>query len=158
MHLGRIQPSRLMLAAVIACAFAGNAAIAVAAKVQHHHNGTHLVGDHLKKDGRYDIDHHRDYTTSVDVQGGKIAALHVRQSGTGNIPVVKYEARKRLGDGGGEHLIYTSFRLAQMQDLGAQWIGYSYVDDDGNEEIYWYPVDEIGDGDTGAIDYVPLNS
>jgi hypothetical protein len=45
-----------------------------------------------------------------------------------------------------------------MEDLGTEWIGYSYVDDYGNEEIYWYPVEEIYDGDTGAIEYVPLNS
>lgn len=158
MRPDRIPPSRWMLAALVALAFLGNAAFAVVAKVQHHHNGTQLVGDKLQHDGRYDIDHKGKYTTSVDVKGGKIAALRVRHSEKGAIPVKKYETHKRLAQTGGEHLIYTSFRLAQMQDLGTEWVGYSYVDDDGNEEIYWYPVEEIYDGDSGAIDYVPLNS
>jgi hypothetical protein len=26
----------------------------------------------------------------------------------------------------------------------------------GNEEIYWYPYDMILDGDTGAVEYVPV--
>jgi hypothetical protein len=45
-----------------------------------------------------------------------------------------------------------------MQDLGEEYIGYSYVDDYGNEEIYWFPVEVIYDGDTGAVEYVPLSS
>jgi hypothetical protein len=42
--------------------------------------------------------------------------------------------------------------------MGTVYIGYSYVDDDGNEEIYWFPAEEIVDGDTGAVEYVPLSS
>ena len=42
---------------------------------------------------------------------------------------------------GEAHLIYASLRTAQMQDLGTEYIGYSYVDDEGNEEIYWFPVE-----------------
>jgi hypothetical protein len=37
-----------------------------------------------------------------------------------------------------------------LRDLGTEHIGCSYVDAYGNEEIY--------DGDTGAIEYVPLSS
>jgi hypothetical protein len=33
--------------------------------------------------------------------------------------------------------------------------GYSYIDDDGNEEIYWFPEELILDGDTSAVEYVP---
>ena len=43
-----------------------------------------------------------------------------------------------------------------MQDLGTVWIGYSYIDDYGYEVIYWFPYDMIYDGDTGAIEYIPL--
>jgi hypothetical protein len=55
-------------------------------------------------------------------------------------------------------LIYASFVLTQDMDMGTVYIGYSYVDDDGNEEIYWFPAEEILDGDTGAVEYVPLSS
>jgi hypothetical protein len=50
-----------------------------------------------------------------------------------------------------------SFHLGQDQDLGTVYIGYAYTDDDGNQEIYWFPYEEILDGDTGAIEYVPDN-
>jgi hypothetical protein len=39
-----------------------------------------------------------------------------------------------------------------------KYIGYSYIDDQGNEEIYWFPAEEIYDADTGAVEYVPLSS
>jgi hypothetical protein len=134
------------------------AAIAVVVKAQHHHDGKQLVGDKLKQDGHHDIDHKGKYTTSVEVKNGKIAALQVKHSEKGNIPVKKYKTHKKMAQTGGGHFIYASFQLAQMQDLGTEYIGYSYVDDYGNEEIYWYPVEEIYDGDTGAIEYVPLSS
>jgi hypothetical protein len=56
------------------------------------------------------------------------------------------------------HPIYASYHLAQLTDMGVEYIGYSYVDDDGNEEVYWVPVEEVYDGDTGAVEYVPLSS
>jgi hypothetical protein len=46
--------------------------------------------------------------------------------------------------------------LASLQAQSTSVI--SYVDDEGNEEIYWFPVEEIYDGDTGAVEYVPINS
>jgi hypothetical protein len=58
----------------------------------------------------------------------------------------------------GSHLTYPSFALPQDTDMGTVYIGYSYIDDDGNEEIYWFPAEEIVDGDTGAVEYIPLNS
>ena len=58
----------------------------------------------------------------------------------------------------GAHLMYVSFRLAQLQDLGTEYIGYSYIDDEGNEEIYWFPAEEVYDGDMGAIEFVALSS
>jgi hypothetical protein len=53
--------------------------------------------------------------------------------------------------------VYASFASAQDQDLGIVYIGYAYIDDDGNEEIYWFPEEMILDGDTGAIEYVPTS-
>ena len=52
------------------------------------------------------------------------------------------------------HVVYASFVPAQMEDMGTVYIGYAYIDDDGNEEIYWFPYDMIVDGDTGAVEYV----
>src|SRR6204780_4984404 len=125
MHMNRIPSFLPAIVAVFALSVVSNAAIAVGAKAQHHHDAKQLVGDKLKQDGHHDIDHKGKYTTSVEVKGGKIAALHVK----------KYKTHKKMAQTGSGHLVYASFRLAQMQDLGVEYIGYSYVDDYGNEEI-----------------------
>jgi Ni/Co efflux regulator RcnB len=149
----------LVIVAAVALSIAGNAAAAaVAVKAQHHHDAKQLVHDKLKQDGRHDIDRKGKYTASVDVKGGKVAALHVRHSEKGDIAVKKYKTHKKMAEAPRGHLIYASYRFAQLQDMGTEYIGYSYVDDEGNEEIYWFPVEEIYDGDTGAVEYVPLSS
>ena len=54
-----------------------------------------------------------------------------------------------------DRMQYVSFVQVQDTYLGMTYIGYSYVDDYGDEQIYWYPYDMILDGDTGAVEYVP---
>ena len=46
--------------------------------------------------------------------------------------------------------------FTQAYSLGTAYIGYAYIDDYGDEQIYWWPYEMICDGDAGAIDYVPL--
>ena len=157
MNLNRMPRYVLAAAATFGLLALGNLAVAVVAKAQHHHDGKQLAGDNLKKDGHHDIDHKGKYTTSMDVKNGKITALHVKGE-KGDVPVKKYKTHKKMAQTAGAHLMYVSLRLAQMQDLGEEYIGYSYVDDYGNEEIYWFPVEVIYDGDTGAVEYVPLSS
>jgi hypothetical protein len=53
--------------------------------------------------------------------------------------------------------MYASLLLAQDAYIGTMWIGYAYIDDYGDEVIYWFPYDMILDGDTGAIDYYPAS-
>ncbi|MGA2647744.1 MAG: hypothetical protein ABSF15_23835 [Candidatus Sulfotelmatobacter sp.] len=136
----------------------GNVAFAVAAKKQNHHDGRRLVAAKLKTDGHHDIDKKGHYSASVDSKGGKIAAFHVVHDTKGEIPVKKYKTNKKMVQATGSHLTYASFALPQDTDMGTVYIGYSYIDDDGNEEIYWFPAEEILDGDTGAVEYVPLSS
>jgi hypothetical protein len=158
MNLNRMPRYLLAAAATVGLLVLGNPALAVVAKAQHHHDAKQLLCDKLKQDGHHDIDHKGKYTTSVEVKNGKIAALHVKHSEKGNIPVRKYKTHNKMAQTDGAHLMYTSFQQVQMQDLGEEYIGYSYVDEYGNEEIYWFPVEEVYDGDTGAIEYVPLSS
>ena len=136
----------------------GNVAFAVAAKKQNHHDAHRLVAAKLKTDGHHDIEKRGHYTSSVESKGGKIAAFHVVHDTKGQIPVKKYKTNKKMALATSAHLTYASFALPQNTDLGTVYIGYSYVDDDGNEEIYWFPAEEILDGDTGAVEYVPLSS
>jgi hypothetical protein len=136
----------------------GAVASAAAAKKQTHHDGHRLVAAKLKTDGHHDLEKKGHYTASVESKGGKIATFHVVHDTKGAIPVKKYKTNKKMVQATGSHLTYAAFALPQDQDLGTVEIGYSYIDDDGNEEIYWFPAEEILDGDTGAVEYVPLSS
>ena len=135
----------------------GHVASAVAAKKQDHHDGRRLAAAKLKTDGHHDIDKRGHYTASVESKGGKIADFHVVHDTKGNIPVKKYKTNQKMVRLTGSHLTYASFALPQ-EDMGTVEIGYSYIDDDGNEEIYWFPAEEILDPDSGAVEYVPLSS
>jgi hypothetical protein len=133
----------------------GNAAIAeTKAKHHNHHDAKQMLGDRIKTDGHHEIHHKGKYHTTVEVKGGKIAGLHVKHEEKGDIPVTKYKTHKKMAQLGG-HLVYASLRSVQYQDMGTVYIGYSYVDEYGEAETYWFPYDMIVDGDTGAVEYVP---
>jgi hypothetical protein len=155
MKINRVLPATVIALSLLTI---GNVASAVAAKKQNHHDGHRLVAAKLKTDGHHDIDRKGHYAASVESKGGKIAAFHVVHDTKGAIPVKKYKTNKKMAQATGWHLTYASFALPQDTDLGTVYIGYSYIDDDGNEEIYWFPAEEIVDGDTGAVEYVPLSS
>jgi hypothetical protein len=146
----------------ITLALAGLAGLAVLANCQtaiakqHHHDAKSLV--RVKSDGRHDIDHHGKYTASVEMRHGKIHAMHVVHSEKGEIALKKYKTNKKMALNLPGHVVYASFERAMLQeDLGTTYIGYSYIDDDGEEQIYWFPAEMIEDPYTGAIDYVPLD-
>lgn len=145
-----LLPSVVVIFGVFAPA---NGAVA-AAKAHHHHNGHQLLAAN-KTDGHHVIDKKGHYTTAVDVKGGKVAGVHVVHDTKGEIPVKKYKTHKKLAQVTGPHVTYASLFLGQDQDMGTVYIGYAYIDDDGNEEIYWFPYDEVIDGDTGAVEYIP---
>ena len=134
----------------------GSMAFAAPPKKQEHRDGRRLVEAKLKADGHHEIEKRGHYAASVESKGGKIAAFHVKHDTKGDIPVKKYRSHKKMVQATGAHLTYAAFALPQ-EDMGTVEIGYSYIDDDGNEEIYWFPAEEILDPDTGAVDYVPLN-
>lgn len=125
------------------------------AKGKHHqHNGAKLVGDKLKSNGQHVIDKSGPHTVSVDIKDAKIAAFHVKHANKGDLPVKKYKTNKKMARADG--MQYATFIQVQDTYLGMTYIGYSYVDDYGDEQIYWYPYDMILDGDTGAVEYVAV--
>lgn len=140
------------LAAAIGLFAIGGAAMA--APKAKHNKGKDLLGDKIKRNGKHVINKKGAHTVSVDVKDGKVAGMHVKHNKKGDVQVKKYKTSKKMAQGGGMH--YASFLLAQAQSLGTLWIGYAYIDDDGYEEIYWFPYEMIYDGDTGAIEYVPV--
>jgi hypothetical protein len=126
------------------------------AKAPKHHNGKDLVGDKIKTDGKHQLHQNGKNTAFVDVKGGKIAGVTVKHADKGDVPVKKYKTTKKMADAPASGIQPVSLVLAQAQSLGTTWIGYSYIDDFGYEVIYWFPYEMILDGDTGAVDYVPI--
>jgi len=126
---------------------------ALAAVKAHHHNSGHsLAAQHMTNPGVHQLDHKGHHTVSAEVRGGKIATFKVKHETKGDIAVKKYKSRRKLA-----LLEDTDPRSVPAQtDVGTVYIAYAYVDDDGNEEYYWFPYAEILDGDTGAVEYVPL--
>jgi len=97
---------------------------------------------------------------SVVVKNGKVAGVKVKHSEKGDVLVKKYKTKttEKLGQAGGTVMTFASYDpalLAQTEDLGWTWIGYSFIDDYGDEQIYWFPYDMIYDGDADAVLYVP---
>ena len=129
-------------------------------KAHNHHDGKQLVGEKVKQEGRHktngthQIHKNGEYTVHAEVKDGKIAKMHVKHSKKGDIAVKKYKTNKDMAKESGGFKT-TAFIQTQAQYLGTTYIGYSYVDDFGNEEIYWFPYDMILDGDTGAVEYIP---
>jgi hypothetical protein len=154
MKMNRVRTTGITLFGLLAI---GTVAFAAPAKKQEHHDGKRLVAAKLKTDGHHVLEKRGHYTASVESKGGKIAAFHVVHDTKGNIPVKKYKTNHKMAQARTPRFIDASYALGQDTDMGTVYIGYSYIDDDGNEEIYWFPAEEIVDGDTGAVEYVPLN-
>ena len=125
-------------------------------KEHKHHDGKALVGDKVKQDGKHKFHENGKHSAFVNVKGGKIAGVTVTHADKGNVPVKKYKTNKKMAEAPGGGMQRVSFMLAQSQYLGSTWIGYSYYDDYGNEVIYWFEYDMILDGDTGAVEYIPV--
>ena len=129
--------------------------VIAAPKAKHHHNnGKQLLGEKIKTNGKHHIDKNGEHTVSVEVKDGKIAALHVKHAKKGGLPVKKYKTAKKLAQTYGFQ--QASLQLAQAQSLGTVYIGYAYYDEYGDEVIYWFPYEMIYDGDTGAVEYIPI--
>ena len=119
-----------------------------------HKNGKQLLGDKVKSNGKHLLETKGPHSVSVDVKDGKIAGMHVKHSKKGELPVTKYKTKTKMA--AADVLKFASMQQVQLQDLGTVYIGYAYYDEYGNEEIYWYPYEMIYDGDTGAIEYLPI--
>jgi hypothetical protein len=130
-------------------------------KGKHHHfSGQQLLGDKIKTNGNHFIHKNGKYAVSATVKDGKIAGINVKHSEKGDVPVKKYKTTKKMATkmGGSYGISLVSYSsMEQTQDLGMTYIGYAYTDEYGDEYIYWFPYEMIYDGDTGAVEYVPLS-
>jgi hypothetical protein len=155
MNMNRMQ--RLFPAVVAVFGLLVLGVAAVAAPKGNHHDAKQMLGDRVKHDGHHVIHQKGKYTATAEVRNGKVAGVHVKHSEKGDIPVKKYKTHKKMAQASFGRVVNASFTPGQDQDMGTVYIGYAFVDDEGNEEIYWFPMEMILDGDTGAIEYVPAN-
>ena len=151
MNMNRIQ--RLLTGIVVILGLFVLASPAVAAPKQSHHNGQALLGAKIRTNGNQVIDKKGKFTVSAEVKDGKVAGVHVKHATKGDVQVTKYKTNKKMVALDGP--LFAS--LALPQDLGITYIGYSYIDDYGNEQIYWFPYDMVIDPVTGAVDYIPMS-
>lgn len=126
------------------------------AKQHKHHNGKNLVGDKIKQNGKHKFHEHGKHSAFVEVKNGKIAGVTVTHADKGAVPVKKYKTSKKMADASSGGMQRVSLVLAQARSLGSTWIGYAYIDDWGDEIIYWFEYEMILDGDTGAVEYIPV--
>ena len=126
------------------------------AKQHKHLNGKSLAGDKIKQNGKHKFHEHGKHSAFINVSNGKIAGVEVTHAEKGKVPVKKYKTNKKMADASAGGLQRASFVLVQAQSVGTTWIGYAYIDDFGDEVIYWFEYEMILDGDTGAVEYVPV--
>src|SRR5262252_8038290 len=63
-------------------------------------NGKDLVGDKLQHgNGHFKLQDHGKFSSSIDVQNGKIAGFKVKHSEKGDVPVTKYKSSKQMAMG-----------------------------------------------------------
>jgi hypothetical protein len=156
MNMNRLQSRMAAMVVMFGLfAFSGSAVAAPKAKHHNHHDGKQMVAEKIKTDGHHEIHRKGLYRTTAEVRGGKIAGIHVKHDTKGDIPVTKYKTHQKMAQSRRAHFINASLVSVQYQDMGTVYIGYSYVDDNGEAETYWFPYDMIVDGDTGAVEYVP---
>ena len=123
-------------------------------KQHKHQNGKALLGERIKTNGKHKLHQNGKHTAYANVKDGKITGVSVAHADKGAVPVKKYKTGKKMAAAGGIRPV--SLHLVQAQSLGSMWIGYAYIDDWGDEVIYWYEYEMIYDGDTGAVEYVPV--
>lgn len=122
-------------------------------KQHKHKNGKALLGERIKTNGKHKLEQNGKHSVYANAKDGKITGLVVEHSEKGAVPVKKYKTTRKMAAAGG--LQQVALHLAQAQAMGTVWIGFAYIDDWGDEVIYWYEYEMIYDGDTGAVEYVP---
>lgn len=150
-----MNPTRRLLLSALASAGLLVVAGPVLAKKQDHHSGKDLLGPKIKQNGKHVLHKKGPHTVSVDVKDEKIAGMTVKHDTKGELPVKKYKANKKMAATDGLHFVAYSGMLAQAYSTGTTWIGYAYIDDYGDEQIYWWPYEMIYDPWTGTTEYVP---
>ena len=112
----------------------------------------------VKQHRRHKHEQHGKCESDVDAHNGKVSGVSVKHTEKGDVPVTKYKTDQDMSNAynqrGASGIMLASLAPAQVY-VGTTWIGYAFIDDYGDEIIYWFPYDMVLDPFTGAIDYYP---
>lgn len=146
---------RRILTLILAVPAISTVVDAAATPRANHHDGHRLLGGNLTTAGSRSIDKKGDNAIAVELKNGKIAGFRVTRAAGGNVPVRKVWSSKRMAKLQTAGLQTASFDLGHDPYLEMVYIGYAFLDESGEEHVYWFPVDMILDGEAGASEYVP---
>lgn len=129
------------------------------AHADNHHNAQTLLGKKLNTNGKHVLHTAGEHTAHAHVKGGKIVQVEVIHKTKGAVTVTKYKSGKKhfaQAEPGVEHH-YVGFNPDDDSDdcgVAITYVGWGYRV--GNAVIiYWFPVEIVFNGFTGAVLYVP---
>ena len=131
--------SRRMVLNLLASASAVAASGTALAKKKNHHNGSALLGDKIKQNGKHKIHKAGKVDVSADVRNGKVIGLTATDPGKGNLPVRKVKSRQKLAEAS-PGLVQAGMQLAQATIV--YYYGY-WFDDGVDDWYYWFPADVV---------------
>ena len=131
--------SRRMVLNLLASASAVAASGTALAKKKNHHNGSALLGDKIKQNGKHKIHKAGKVDVSADVRNGKVIGLSATDPGKGNLPVRKVKSRQKLAEAS-PRLVQAEMQLAQATIV--YYYGY-WFDDGVDDWYYWFPADVV---------------
>ena len=109
-----------------------------AKKPKKHMNGSQLVGEKIKQNGKHKIGKAGKADVEIEVKGGKVAALTA-----GGSPVRKIKSKQKLAVVTPSLILASAksedIRLAQMSDW---YYGY-WIDEVDYDYYYWFTADEV---------------
>jgi hypothetical protein len=148
----------IMSAVLVAFLIPGGTLVGGQGGAKKHHSGLDLLGNKIHQNGKHELHKVGEHTVSANVSNGKITGVTVNHRTKGAVPVTKYKTDKKMAQANPRYMtvgtgMAADATLAQLEYVTV-WVGYAFYDEYGDEYIYWFPVDAIYDGDTGAIWYI----
>ena len=109
-----------------------------AKKPKKHVNGSQLLGEKIKQNGKHKIGKAGKSDVEIEVKGGKVAALTA-----GGAPVKKIKSKQKLADVRPSLILASAksenMQLAQVSDW---YYGY-WIDEVDYDYYYWFTADEV---------------
>jgi hypothetical protein len=119
-----------------------------------HHGGHDKLGKRIEQNGKHEIHRTAQHVVHAHVQNKKVTGVTATHMKTGKqAQVLKYKSARKhhaMLDNAGGDVHYVSMDTEEVDFT--VWVGFGFVDN-GHLVIFWFPIDWVDGGDSGAIDY-----